>query len=141
MWCRSLYSFNFDLFRHYYVTLESDKLQLEVHLGDMLGGTHKTIGTTIGELIKTMKVCDECFKRKLLEARTTNYTNSYPFINCESLAREFMNEVPISWQVIYIVASALLFITFGLRVVIVWIQFLFILQHGKQTYNTTCGHI
>lgn len=136
-----MYSFNLDLLRHYYVTFESPLLQLEVHLGEMVGGTHKQIGTTNGQLIKEVYVCDSCFQQKLLEARYTQEFNLYPFINCESLARELVNEWPISWQAVYIVGSLFTLLLLAIDYFIILIFVAFITQHGSNLYKTKCKHL
>ncbi|UBZ25568.1 Ac81-like protein [Crangon crangon nudivirus] len=136
-----------NIFNHNYITVPSH--DIEIHPGNFRYGTHHTLGSYAkkSHLISSISLCDPCINRLLEASYNLSRTWFFPIVNCETLSRGLVQQVPISYQTIMgtiIVSSFILSIhyPFMLIICIVFIIWLIYMNNiTPQADSYECIHL
>lgn len=137
----------FGLVDHWYYDVP--KMDLEVHMGAYLQGTHLKSGTTKeSHTYSEIKMCRECVDKLLKDTVELTQVFYYPIINCETLASIKFCEFGVSVQALFITAITISFFISLVNIKFVIFMLIFIILYliyskytYSKTYNQECVHL
>lgn len=145
--CYKAISSSFCFFNHFFMRIP--KLELEIHPGKYVMGTHHCLNFTKNYSIAEIKtICSKCLDELMNNADDLTPLWYYPYINCETLTRGLVGGIPVSFQSVSIAILLVIFVKSLLKAhyllfVSLFILIFFILQNNfyLPIRYTSCKHL